>query len=499
MSATELKADVLVIGAGTAGMPCAIEAATAGAAVLVVEKASDVGGTLWLSGGQLSAGGSRLQAERGIVDSVQQHYADILRIGGEPIDKALARRAAELAPHTVDWLQDLGFPFDPACPALVPDHEYYSVPRTYWGPDAGLSVLNTLRKPWDRLLASGAIRVELATAVVDLLVNEGQVVGAVLENERGEHHRVQANSTVLTTGGYAANPGLFAELTPAAPPLVTHAREASTGDGIELARRLGARVRNRDVYVPSLGGFKAEVGPGRIGDWREGWALISSARMRAPREIFVDQRGQRFINEDEISNDRREHHVRALPGEVFWAVFDRAALFEGDCLIMGWENDRMEVAAEQGAFCWRADTISGLAHKAGIDPDGLAASVADYNAAVDRGRDPLGRANPDYPVTRPPYYAFRLQGCSVLTWAGLAVDDQLQVLQEQERPIPGLYAAGEVLGMAALSGSAFVGGMSVTPAISFGRWLGQRLASGPGPVARAEDEGRYRAAHPVSG
>ncbi len=476
MDANELNADILVIGAGTAGMPCAIEAASAGASVVVVEKSDQVGGTLWLSGGQLSAAGARLQRERGIEDSVDQHYADIVRMAGEPVDKGLVRRAAQLAPRTVDWLQDLGFPFDPDCPALVPDHEYYSVPRTYWGPEAGLSVLKTLRGPWDHWLGEGAIRAQLASTAVELDVDGGRVVGAVLQDERGGRSHVRAAATVLTTGGYAANPELFAQLTPAAPPLVTHARETSTGDGIQLALKVGAQIRNSHVYVPSLGGFKADLGPGRIGDWRDGWGLISSARMRRVREIFVDQDGQRFINEDEVSNDRREHSVRALPDEVFWAVFDRLALGDGDCLIMGWDHEQIEAAARAGEFCWCADTIAGLAERAGIDPHGLAASVADYNAAVERGHDSLGRQKPDYPLTTPPYYAFRFQACSVLSWAGLAVDQSLRVVDAQAQPIPGLYAAGEVLGIAAVSGSAFVGGMSVTPAISFGRWLGGRLA-----------------------
>jgi fumarate reductase flavoprotein subunit len=492
---TRLSGDILVIGAGTAGLPCAIEAAALGASVMVAEKADDIGGTLWFSGGQLSAAGTRLQREQGIQDSVGQHYEDIVRMAGEPVDKVLVRHAAELAPQTVDWLEDLGFPFDPECPALVPDHEYYSVPRTYWGPEAGLSLLKTLRAPWDRWVTNGAIQPLLRMRVVDLDVDDGRVVGAVLEDACGAQSQVRAPATVLTTGGYAANPALFAELTPAAPPLVTHARETSTGDGIQLARKIGAQVRNSAVYVPSLGGFKADLGPGRITDWRQGWGLISSARMRPVREIFVNQSGQRFINEDEVSNDRRERSVRALPGEVFWAVFDQTALGDGDCLIMGWENPRIEAAAQAGEFCWRADTIAALAAGAGIDPDGLMASVAAYNAAVEQGRDPLGRANPDYPLTTPPYYAFRFQGCSVLSWAGLAVDEQLRVVDDRAEPIPGLYAAGEVLGMAAVSGSAFVGGMSVTPAISFGRWLGERLAQGA-QAERSSDEPARRATAP---
>jgi fumarate reductase flavoprotein subunit len=467
--------DVLVIGAGTAGIPCAMEVAATGASVLVIEKDDDIGGALWFSGGQMSAAGTRRQRNLGIEDSVEDHYADVLRMGGDPIDKSLVKRATELAPHTLDWLEDLGFPFDPSCPTLAPEHEYYSTPRTYWGAEAGVSILNTLRPHWDKMVAAGAIQLELNSRVVELETESSQVVGAVVEDKDGNQYRVRAKDTALTTGGYAANPQMVAEFTPCAPPLVTHARETSTGDGINLTRKLGTRIRNRETCVPSLGGFRAETGPGRVREWRDGWALVGSARMRAPREIYVNSDARRFINEDETSNDRRDQAVRALDGELFWLIFDADALFAGDCLIMGWSNADIVAAADAREFCWQANTVAELAPKAGLDADNLAASVTEYNSAVERGVDPLGRRAPDFPVKSGPFYAFRLQGCTALSWAGLKVDDQLRVLNGNDQPIAGLYAAGEILGMAALSGSAFVGGMSVTPALSFGRWLGQQL------------------------
>ncbi|MEE8306385.1 MAG: FAD-dependent oxidoreductase [Gammaproteobacteria bacterium] len=468
--------DLLVIGAGTAGMPCAMEAAAAGASVQVIEKANEVGGALWFSGGQMSAAGTRRQRAMGIEDKAEDHYADVLRMGGEPMDKSLVRRATELAPKTVDWLEDLGFPFDPSCPALVPEHEHYSAPRTYWGPEAGISILKTLRPTWEQLVAEGAIQLQLGSRVVELETQADRVTGAVVEHQDGSQQRIRAAATVLTTGGYAANPEVFAALTPVAPPLVTHSPETSTGDAIDLTRGLGAEVRNCDTYVTALGGFRTETGPGRIRDWRDGWALVGSARMRAPREIYVASDGRRFINEDETGNDLRDHAIGQLDRELFWVVFDEAALWAGECLIMGWENEDIVTAAATGEFCWRADTIADLANLAGLDPTGLSSSVAEYNEGVERGTDRLGRQVPDYPLTTPPFYAFRMQGCSILSWAGLTVNDQLQVLDERAQPIGGLYAAGEVLGMAATSGSAVVSGMSVTPAMSFGRWLGKRLA-----------------------
>ena len=103
--------DIIIVGAGTAGMPCAIAAVEQGADVLVVEKADRIGGTLHISGGHMSGGGTRRQIRRGISDSPERHFADIMRISRFRADTSLTRLACEEAPHTLDWLNELGFPF----------------------------------------------------------------------------------------------------------------------------------------------------------------------------------------------------------------------------------------------------------------------------------------------------------------------------------------------------------------------------------------------------
>jgi len=101
--------DVIVVGGGTAGMPAATFAAERGARVLVVDAAADVGGTLHLSTGQLSAAGTRLQAAKGVTDSTDAHYDDVMRISKNTADKTLVRLAVDNAAETFDWLQDNGF------------------------------------------------------------------------------------------------------------------------------------------------------------------------------------------------------------------------------------------------------------------------------------------------------------------------------------------------------------------------------------------------------
>jgi len=114
--------DILIIGAGTAGMACAITAAQHGAKVGVIEKSDHVGGALHWSGGHMSAAGNRWQRSKGIEDSIEKHYQDILRINNNSGNLDLIRLAVEEAPKTIDWLDDLGFEFAPECPRIIYGH-----------------------------------------------------------------------------------------------------------------------------------------------------------------------------------------------------------------------------------------------------------------------------------------------------------------------------------------------------------------------------------------
>ena len=111
--------DILIVGAGTAGMACAITAAERGLKVGVVEKVDYVGGAMHWSGGHMSAGGARIQKERGIDDSPQKHLEEIYKINGKTGNLELIEMAVEEAPKTIDWLEDLGFEFAPECPRII--------------------------------------------------------------------------------------------------------------------------------------------------------------------------------------------------------------------------------------------------------------------------------------------------------------------------------------------------------------------------------------------
>ncbi|MBM3522760.1 MAG: FAD-dependent oxidoreductase [Alphaproteobacteria bacterium] len=459
--------DLIIVGAGTAGMPAAMEAAMRGLKVALIEKTERIGGTLHFSSGQMSGAGTRLQAERGIHDTPDLHFEDVMRISRGTANRGLVRRAVDAAPRTIDWLMANGFAMHPACPAILHLHEAYRIARSYWGVDGGRSILEAITPSFERIRARHGIDLRFGMTVTTLLPGKGVRV----RRPDGSETTLASRATILTTGGYGASPAMFARLHGGAP-LFTTASPTSDGSGFAMAEALGGRIRNAHYWKPAMAGIEDPPGSGRV-VWEDVPALTPQVRL--PWEIFVDARGQRFVAEDHDSVDMREVALATLPGLSFWIVFDQAILDAAPPLLPRFDAARLAAAFAGHPDFVRADTLAELARRAGIDGAGLAATVAAYNRAVAGGPDALGRKHMPGPIAGPAFHAIRCRGMVLRSFAGLTVDDELRVLGADGAPLPGLYAAGEILGGGTLSGDGYVGGMSVTPALGFGRWLGQTV------------------------
>jgi len=463
--------DVIVIGAGSAGLPLAIRAAERGGQVLQVEADYRIGGTLHWSSGQISAAGTRLQRSQGIEDSPDEHFRDAQRIAHGRIDPVVLRLFVDQAAATIDWLMDLGFAPAPGTPVAGEAHEAYSTRRYLWGANKGLSILEALRPTHDRLVREGRIDLRLQTRMTRLLTDaKGAVSGVRASTPNGEVEFLGKN-IVLASGGYAANPELWKKLTPAYP-LCSHANPYSRGDGIVAASELGAPVDGSDKFLCTFAGVLEDPR-----DPRSGAFLLLSPGARKVWEIFVDQRGRRFMQEDHPSIDYRERALLRQPGTRMNIVFDHAILQNAATITLDPTAAYRARFGRHPAFV-KAKTLAELARKLGMPAANLRRSVRDYNAAVAARIDSQqGKQFLIRPIEKPPFYAIKAQGLTVLSPAGLKVDRKLRVIGGNGRPIRNLYAAGEVLGFGRTSGDAFVGGLSLTPALTFGRLLGEHLLS----------------------
>ena len=475
--------DVIIVGAGTTGMPAAIFAAQRGAKVLVLEAAPEVGGTLHLSAGQMSAAGSRLQKEKGIEDTPDEHYDDCMRISDNTADPVLVRLAVDHAAETLDWLQDIGAEILPDHPVLAQGHEAYLKARYCWGPEGGRSLLKAIQPAFEKEIANGSVTLKLETEAGTLIQDDrGAVIGVTARDKSGAEAEYFGHNVLLASGGHAANPELYAELTDV-PLYGNGAYPYSQGAGITMGQSVGGWTRGKEHYICAFNVIleKNEIGSPMLA------RIISMPHARMPWEIFVNVHGKRFVREDHPSVDHREHRLMEQPDMRCWAVFDDVIANEAPAYVATpdvphprrWSKEELFEGFDKYPTMYKADSLEELASKAGIDGAALKATVADYNANID-GDDAFEREHRPRPIEKGPFYAIQIQGSSISSVVGLAVSGDLQVINQDNQPIVGLYAAGEMLGAGQTMGNAAVGGMMVMPAMTFGRLLGQRTMVWPG-------------------
>ena len=474
--------DLIIVGAGSAGIPAAIFAGQRGARVLLVEADNRIGGTLYWSSGQISAAGSRVQKELGIEDSPQEHYDDAQRIVHGGIDPVLGRLAIDNAAGTLDWLMDSGLELDPATPTAGMAHEPYRTRRYCWGMDKAISILDVMRPILMAEVERGSVDLRLETRFTGFVRDGGAVTGITVRTKDGAEENHLGANVLLTTGGYAASPEVWAKLTPNAP-LRSHCNPFSRGEGIVAAEAIGAKVDGGERFLCTFAGVMDDPGD----PLSAMLCLTLAPQIRVPWEIYVNTSGKRFVREDHPSVDHREHALLAQDEMRMYIVFDEGIRQNAPPVDMLHGRKGMTERLGNHSSYLKADSIADLAKQAGLDAATLEATIARYNASVDSGTDDeFGRETMMRRIEKPPFYAISAVGFTVLSPGGIVANGALQVIGTDGAPIPNLYAAGEVLGFARLSGEGFVGGMSLMPAMTFGRILGQSLLKWEGARDAAE-------------
>lgn len=441
--------------------------------MLLIEKSATLGGSLHWSTGQVAAAGTVFQIRLGIEDTAERHYRDCMRINGGTSDPVLTRLAVENAGRSLNWLAAHGFEVMDGHPVTGIGHDHYEIRRYQQGIKSGLSILDAYLPSLRKELASGQITLALQTEVVELMqrASGAPVTGVLLRTAKGELREALASSTVITTGGCASNARLFEELH-GVPLYANAAYPTARGEGLLLGLAAGGWLR---------GGNKFTCLPGMIPrEHRYPTTMYATAplnpNLRLPWEVLVNSRGHRFVREDHPSVTHIEHAITTQPGQRHWAIYDQAILDASPPIIPDWSKEKLQTEHQNHRMFQQADNVGLLGLRAGLNPAELAKTIAAYNQYIETGaQDSFGRKHRPLPIAKPPFYSVEMQGWTVLSFAGLAVNAELRVIQPDGKPIPGLYAAGEVLGAGATSGSAYTNGMMVTPAITFAQLLGEKI------------------------
>jgi fumarate reductase flavoprotein subunit len=463
--------DVIVIGGGNSGLPTAIFAGQRGARVLIIEAAAALGGTLFMSSGQMSAAGTKLQKQKGIEDAPQLHYDDIMRISKNTANPEMVRLAVFNAAETFDWLMDNGLDVHPQHPETGTTHEPYSRARYAWGKQGGRSILAVLNSQLKPLLDSGKVTALTSTSAKELIQDaSGAVIGVVAQDASGKTTRHMGKNVVLTVGGYTASTEMY-EKYEGVKRYSDCTYPYSKGDGLTMGIKAGGYARGAEHHLPLFGAVMASDNyPSPFIGTHRPWPPN-----QPPWGIYVNKQGKRFLCEDVASHDAFEQALLKQSDERCWLVVDDAMLNQMPPFVGRMTREQLKEAFGTRPMFFKGDTLEALAKAAGIDGKALVSTVSEYNAGQKSGKDALGRKHMPLPLAKGPYYAVQLQSWMLMSFAGLAVNKDLQVIRKNGTAIPNLYAAGELLGAGLLHGRSYCGGMGVTPCLTFGRLLGQKI------------------------
>jgi fumarate reductase flavoprotein subunit len=441
--------DVVIVGGGGAGFCAAIEACKAGSKTVLLEKESVIGGSSIICGGQLAFAPTALQKEKGIKDSADLFFNDMMKIGKDKNDMWLVRTYVDASNDCYEFLKSLGAQFTD-----IKIYAGFSVPRSHVTSPG--QVLKLLREEAEKKGTTVMTR----TPALRLFTNPGgRIVGVKAVTGKGKEFTIKARrAVILTTGGFARNVEMLQEF--GSLPLelgIPVAAPGTTGDGHKMAMEVGSGTTNIAI------GLGPGVGPSTPVDVQT--RAICMPNMKGA--VMLNKKGQRFVRESLSYNE-----------------IATAALNQPDALIIQIADEPIAVASEYTAQSRpkKADTLEKLAELVGLPPQVLVEAIDKYNGYVEAGKDPefgrttlVGISGKPLPIKTPPFYGFITKPGILSTKGGLTVNPKGQVINVFGEIISNLYAAGEIMG--GVHGAGYHTGSAFAKALVFGRIAGKNGAA----------------------
>lgn len=448
--------DVVVVGAGAAGLSAAITAQEAGANVLLLEKGGITGGSTVRSGGKILAAGTPWQEKQGYTDNADMMYEYLMSFDRDGImSEALVRTFCDHSAENLRWLEDRG--------VQVQDVEFIHSALTPWrvhntlgggGQTSGHG--GQITAPLTNLYEGNSGRILYNCRAEALMTDEaGTVVGVKATMNDGTPVTVNAKGVILATGGYAKNEEMLDKYEDFLPNnLYGTVPNTCVGDGLTMAVAVGAKNFDAPglqlVYVSydCYCGINEESG------------------------LIVSEDGLRVVDEYTYQS----HVAQALADADSTCAFYIAAKKDG----MAVEPYPMIQWGVTMDHVPHASTIGELAGLIGVDAAALEATVARYNELCAKGEDEDFGKPAQYmiPVEGDEYYAFRMTPGTSVTFGGLEIDVNGRVLDTQNQPIAGLYAAGEVAFTGLFDAEYPCCGMAIGSAVYYGRAAAQTAVAG---------------------
>lgn len=437
-----LEADAVVVGAGAAGLAAAIRLEELGKHVVLVEKTYRLGGCISVSGGNQVVACSKLQAEAGVDnDAPATMVADFQENGEDLCVPELIELYAEHVGETTDWLNEFcGVAYN--MDGGLHDLAEYSVNRELAYAGGGAGATETLRE----VVAASTIEVLTNTSIQEITMGSNGVSGIVAQAKDGTTYEISAPAVVLATGGYGASSRWLTE--ELAESSLYYGLTTSTGDGLTVATAEGVDAATRMLEFAKRYPNGVEVSPGRAKSTIDGNLVVWPMST-----ILVSPEGERVVNEKASNHDILEVELQQT-NSMLYLLMDAAnyAVWSEKLPGTGFNMDLvaqwLEANGESTPVFAHGETIAELATRVGMDPEVLQATVDDYNNGVASGTDEFGRSG-DYlqmEIGEGTYYLVEQKPRFATTMGGLVINDSLEVQNTAGETIPGLYAAGEIVG-----------------------------------------------------
>ncbi len=490
------NADVIVVGAGGAGMTAALEVLKAGGSVVILEKTASVGGNTIAAGSALNASDEVRQQKRTMDQSEMDKIKEIIAlepkndimagwqktvaddiaayeaagstylydspalhalqtyVGGDYVgDPALIDEFAKGAVGSVTYLEDLGTVWRDSVDAAIGAtwNRSHTPDISFWGPKGSSFVLPQAKEAKEKY----GVEPNFEHKVEHIVLTDGKATGVTGTTLSGQPFEATANkSVIIATGGFGANVEMrvkynkhWANL---GEDVMTTNVKSATGDGIVMAEEIGADLVGMEwiqmLLYPLNGGSMS--------------ASINNL-------IFVNAEGERFVREDG-RRDVISGAVLAQTGAKVWEVFDEHEVERLDGRSTG--GKLVPDMVKDGNLIM-GETIEELAEKLGMPAESLKKTIDEYNAAVEKDEDSFGRQVFGEKLDKAPFYAYDAAAMVHHTMGGIHINPQTQVIDTNGNVIPGLFAAGEVTG--GIHGGNRLGGNAIADIITFGKIAGQ--------------------------
>ncbi|MCR5254052.1 MAG: flavocytochrome c [Treponema sp.] len=430
--------DIVVIGAGGAGLTAATEAALNGAQVLVLEKAGIPGGNTTSATGGLNASETAVQRRLGIEDSNAQFYEDTIRGGHNKNSKELVKVLVEKSSGIVDWLMGDDIKADLSDVGLMGGSTNKRTHRPLGGQAIGTHLIPKL---YDAAKNAGA-EIRFNNSVTDIIEENGRAVGVRVKNEAGEY-QIFCKAVIIATGGFGANAEMVEKYRPDLKGFATTNVPTTRGDAFFWVEKFDAKLNlmNEIQTHPT-------VVPGR--------GILITEAVRGNGAIMISHLGKRFVNEL-ATRDVTSAAVLSLPEKRAYIFFNQAVR----------KSLKSIEDYDKKGLLVSGNSIEEIANKLGMEGSVLQATVNKYNQGFEKGKDEFGRSNLAVSLSKGPYYAVEIEPAIHHTMGGIAINERAQVIKNDGSIVPCLYAAGEVTG--GVHGDNRLGGNSIADITIFGK------------------------------